>query len=241
MKKNLSDNLARTIAETGGLELPAEILEFSIDQAIDEGLLKDIPVVGWIAKGASFGRSISDRIFFHKILRFLIALEKIDKNDREAFRTKVAEDSDFRRRVGEHLLILLDKMDTFEKSSLLAKCFDHFLTGDIDHGYFVDLSHVIERSPLADLQALCVPDNQRIQFRSSAVAAASGILEFGIAEPEPSEDLPQLGTRMSPYGRDLRDMFLGRFRDRQAKEKKRREQLLNQLKERVAPVGTNDG
>ena len=230
MKESISDNIAITVGETEDLVLPAEILEFAIDQVLDEGILKDIPVVGWIAKGLSIGRSISDRIFFHKILRFLIALEEISEGNRLEFRDKVRKDSKFRRKVGEHLLILIDKIDAFEKSSLLAKCFDHFLTGDIDHEYFVDLSHVIERAPLADLKALCVPDNQRILFGSSGVAAACGVLEFGIAEPEPGEDLPQLGTRMSRYGRDLRDMFLGRFRDRVTQEKARREQLIKKTK-----------
>jgi len=241
MKESISDNLAMTVAVTGCLELPAEILEFSIDQVLDEGLLKDIPVVGWIAKGVSIGHSISDRILYHKILRFLIALEKIGEGDRETFRTKVRDDSDFRRKVGEHLIVLLDKIDAFDKASLFALCFDHFLTSDIDHEYFADLSHVIERTPLSDLKALCVSDSQRIQFRSSGVAAACGILEFGIAEPEPGGDLPELGTRMSLYGRDLRDMFLGRFRDRLAKEKERKEQRFKGFSKQLNSEDTNKG
>ncbi len=227
MKENLSDNLAMTVAETGCMELPGEILEFSIDQVLDEGILKDIPVVGWIAKGVSFKRSISDRMFYHKILRFLIALEEIGEGDRELFRAKVRDDNKYRRKVGEHLLVLIDKIDAFEKAFLLARCFDHFLTGHIDHEYFIDLSHVVERTPLSYLKALSVPDNQRILFGSSGVAVACGLLEFGIAEPEPGEELPKLGTKISQYGRDLRDMFLGRFRERLANEKESRKQFLN--------------
>lgn len=241
MSESLSDNLAMTVAETGGLELSAEILEFSVDQVLDEGILKDIPLVGWIAKGVSIGRSISDRIFYNKILRFLIALEKIHSGDRDAFRKRVNEDLEFRRRVGEHLLVLIDKIDAFDKANLLAQCFDHFLTGDIDHEYFVDLSHVIERTSVSDLKALSVPDNQRIMFGSIGVAVACGILEFGIAKPETGEELPQLGNRMSRYGRDLRDMFLGRFRERAAKEKERKEQLLRRHAARVDSEGANNG
>jgi len=137
MKKSISDNLALTIAETGGLTLPAKILEFSIGQVLDEGMLKDLPVVGWIAKGVAIGQSISDRIFHHKILMFPIALEKTGKGDREACTAKIRENPDFRRKVGEHLLILLDKIDAFDKASLLAQCFDHFLTGHISHEHFI--------------------------------------------------------------------------------------------------------
>ena len=42
-QQSLSNDLAITIAKTGGIELPAEILEFTIDQVIDESIFKDIP------------------------------------------------------------------------------------------------------------------------------------------------------------------------------------------------------
>lgn len=233
MEENISDNLAMTVAETGYLELPAEILEFSIDQVLDEGIMKDIPFVGWIAKGVSIGCSISDRMFHHKILRFLIALERIGEGDRESFRKKIKDDKNFKRKVGEHLLLLIDKIDSFEKASILARCFDHFLTGDIDYDYFVDLSLVIERTPLSDLKALSVPDNKRILFNSIGVAVACGILEFGIAEPETGENLPGLGTKISKHGRDLRDMLLDHFRERLAQEKESRRQFLKQFEKTI--------
>lgn len=223
--QSLSHNLALTIAKSGDLELPAEILEFTIDQIVDEGILKDIPVVGWIAKGVSVTRSISDRIFHHKVLRFLMALEKTDQRDRQEFLNNVKEDPSFRRKVGEHLIVVINKIDAFEKTSLLAKCFDHFITEDIDFDYFIDLSNIIERTPLSDLKALCMTPNKRVVFSSEGIAVACGLLEFGIAAPTNEEDQLELGTRMSKYGKDLRDIFRGHFRDRLAKEKAQREAL----------------
>lgn len=224
-KQSLSNDLAITIAKTGGVELPAETLEFTIDQAMDESIFKDIPVVGWLAKGVSITRSISDRIFHHKILRFLMALEEVSKNKREDFRASVESDPSFRRKVGEHLLIFLNKIDAFEKTSLLAKCFDHYLTGDIDFQYFTDLSNIIERTPLSDLSALSVLSNKRVVFSSVGVAVACGILEYGITDASYGEDTPELGTKMSTYGKDLRDIFLDQLRERKANEKKQREAL----------------
>lgn len=225
MKNSVSDNLALTVAKTGALELPAEILEFSIDQALDDGLLKDIPFVGWIVKGVSVGIAISDRILYHKILRFLFALQDTAKSDREKFRRKIEGDPDFRKSVGEHLVIMLDKIDSFEKANFLAITFDHCLTGDIEHGHFIDLAHIIDRALLSDLKAIVVPDSQRITFSSISLAAASGILEYGISKPEAGDELPDIGTRLTKHGRDLRDMFLGRYRTREEDEKKRRDEI----------------
>ena len=211
MNLSLSDQLTETIANREGIELSSEILEFSIDQALDDGLLKDIPIVGWISKGLSLSKSISDRIFYHKVVRFLIALKKESKHDSESFRQKILEDKKYNRRVGEHLILILDKMEDFDKPELTAQVFSCFLSGDIDHDYFIELASVIQRSSLADLKVLSVGTNERIAFRNRDLAAASGILSYGIQSFEESE--PELATRFSVYGRDLRDIFLGRLRE----------------------------
>ncbi|MCI5107908.1 MAG: hypothetical protein MRY76_14455 [Pseudomonadales bacterium] len=212
--KSLSKNLASTVVETGSIELPAEILEFSIDQVLDDSVLKDIPFVGWIAKGLSVSQSISDRIFHHKILRFLYALEDVSSGDKEKFQQKMDSDSDYRDRVGEHLILLLNRIDSLEKTKYLAICFDHLISGHIDYQYFVDLSNVIERSMLSDLKELSTPANKYPKYISPGVAVASGILEFGINDPMigSGSETPRLGTRLSIHGEDLKAMFDGSFR-----------------------------
>jgi len=229
MKNNISDNLALTVAKSGAIELPAEILEFSIDQVLDNGLLKDIPFVGWIVKGISAGVSISDRILYHKILRFLFSLESTENADRNNFREKVDSDLKYRRKVGEHLVIMLNQIDSFEKANLLAMVFDHCLTGDIEHEKFIDLAHVVDRSLLSDLKSISVPDNKRIIFSSTSLAASSGILEYGIVESKSGDEGPEIGTRLSELGKDLRDMFLKRYRTREVDENKRREKVRNRF------------
>lgn len=233
-KESLSENLAMTVAKSN-LELPAEIVEFTIDQIIDEGILKDIPVVGWIAKGLSVSRSISDRILFHKILRFLIALDENSEGSREEFCKKINDDPDFKKRVGEHLLILLNKIDAIDKASFLAKCFNYFLTGVIDHDYFIDLSSVIERSTIADLKSLCVPPNKRVVFRNISFAASSGILVYGIFINDDKE--PEIGHRMSEQGSDLQDIFMNNVPEQYVEKKKRedkREEITMELEKRRA-------
>lgn len=232
-KLSISEKLAETVSESNRIELPAEILEFTIDQVIDDGVLKDIPVVGWLAKGVSVSRSISDRIFHHKILRFLVELENVSSGDRDKFRERINLEQEYRRKVGEHLILLLNKIDAFDKTSLLAICFDHFLTSDIDYDYFVELSNVIERSTISDLKALCAPPSKRVEFGSVGVAVASGILEYGISTDNIDMGEPTLGTKLSKYGNDLRDMFLERFRERLAKEIAQRKEFEKLFEENI--------
>jgi len=227
-KLNISDNLADTVAEIGLMGLPAEILEFSIDQVLDEGLLKDIPFVGWISKGITLQRSISDRILFHKILRFLLALESIDSGSKESFRQKIKSNPKFKRKVGEHLLLILDRIDDLSKPQMIAKCFDHHLTEDIEFAHFIELAQVIERSTIGDLEALSCGSNKPMLFGSVGQAAGCGILEYGICSSETDES-PEIGTRLSRLGEDLRDILRDRFRGREERKKKEMEERLRRF------------
>lgn len=229
MKKSnpsISDNLADTVAEVGLIGLPSEILEFSIDQVLEEGLIKDIPIVGWISKGLVLQRSISDRILYNKILRFIFALESIDSGTKDSFRAKIKNDSNYKRKVGEHLLLILNKIDDLSKPAMIAKCFDHHLTGDLEFSHFIDLVQVIERSTIGDLDALCWPDNKRMMFGSVGQAVGSGILEYGICTSD-TDEIPEIGTRLSRLGKDLRDVLKNRFRGREEREKKKREERIS--------------
>lgn len=214
MNTSLSDQLAITAGKTGEIGLTADIAEFAIDQLLEPSVLKDIPVVGWIAKGLEVCQTISDRILFNKILRFLSRLESIGSDCKSAFQIRVSGDADFRRRVGEHLLTFLDRLDDLKKTEILASCFDHFLTGDIDHDHFVELAAVIDRLTSRDLAEIARPRNQRLAFPSIGRAVASGILEYGIKDPESSGEPPTIGTRLTRIGIDLRDISLAEFRGR---------------------------
>lgn len=228
MKKynpSISDNIADTVAEVGLIGLSSEILEFSIDQVLEEGLIKDIPVVGWISKGLSLQRSISDRILYNKILRFIFALESINSGSKESFRAKVKNDPKFKRKVGEQLLLILDRIDDLSKPEMIAKCFDLHLTGDLEFSHFVDLVQVIERSTIGDLEALSCSDNKRMLFGSVGQAVGSGILEYGICKSDTDES-PEIGTRLSRLGKDLRDVLKNRFRGREERERKLREEKI---------------
>ena len=97
--------------------------------------------------------------------------------------------------------------------------------GDIDHDHFMDLSHVVDRSLLSDLKAIGVPDNSRITFRDRGIAASSGILEYGLTESRSEDQKPELATRLSKYGTDLRNILLGRFKERIEVQREQRSRL----------------
>src|SRR5262245_36123802 len=101
----MSDSLSDQVIEGG-----SDILEFTIDQLLDDGLLKDFPVVGTAIKLAGIGKSIRDRLFLAKLHRFLSALPQIKDEEKAKFQEEVQSDKNYRNRVGETILLVIERL-----------------------------------------------------------------------------------------------------------------------------------
>ena len=82
----------------------------------------------------------------NKLLRFLLHLQALPTGDRTGFTQKMNDDPKFRRRVGEKLVLLVDKLDDLDKAEMVARCFDHFLSSDITYDEFCEFAQLIDRS-----------------------------------------------------------------------------------------------
>lgn len=53
------------------VELGADMMEVVIDESLEDGLLKDVPLLGSAVKIANLTRSVRDRLFLAKLKRFV--------------------------------------------------------------------------------------------------------------------------------------------------------------------------
>jgi hypothetical protein len=63
--------LVRSVWSGGISDIAFDAGEILLDSALDEGLLRDIPVFSWIAKTYGLVNTVRERIFLQKIFRFL--------------------------------------------------------------------------------------------------------------------------------------------------------------------------
>jgi hypothetical protein len=98
-----------------------------LDVTLDEGLLKEVPVISWLVRTVSIGRSIRDRLFLKKILLFLSAAGRISSEEREAFSRRVAEAPRLAEQCGEAAFLLLDKLAQTSKARLMGYAFRRFV------------------------------------------------------------------------------------------------------------------
>jgi hypothetical protein len=104
--------LIRSVYNSDVRDLTAEGLDILLDSALQEGPLRDIPVVGWLVKTYGAINTVRDWIFLRKIVRFLREAQATTAEERDAFAEQMETDPDYAREVGEGLFLLLDRHET---------------------------------------------------------------------------------------------------------------------------------
>lgn len=158
-------------------DLSSELLEVGIDQILDEGILRDIPILGTAIRIADIAKSVRDRLFLYKVQLFLNASDRISQAEREKFKQKLDNEPEFREKVGETLLLIIERLDSLEKPALLARLFSHLIRENITLSEFRRLAYAIDIAFIDDLRFLMLRFGQ-IDNRSFAPLVRSGLAEI---------------------------------------------------------------
>lgn len=146
MNKEINYSLIDSFERTEISDLSQDLIEIGFDSLLEDGIIKEIPVVKTILASYKTVVTISDKILIKKILLFLKTLNDLPKDTIEDFVAKLNEDNKFKIKVGNKLLLLLEKSDEYEKSYLLAEIFKSYIKEEIDYNTFQLLSKAINNT-----------------------------------------------------------------------------------------------
>lgn len=159
------------------LELAIDISEPFLDYFLEDELLQDIPVFGGVYKIVRLVKSIPDRIFIAKISVFIKAIEKITPEQRQDFLQRHGNDPDLLRRVGEALVLILNKMDDMDKPEILGKAFCEYVRGNLSYVDFRRICKAIDLSLVSDLQKFSKPEGSMDQYLLNHLAGSGLVIE----------------------------------------------------------------
>lgn len=157
IKTDITSELVKNIANSEISNIGIDIADMTLDKFIDYEIVKDIPVIGVLAKIIKTSIGIKDAIFLHKITRFLFYLNQISKENRVKFKEKLNE-HDYSQKVGEILITLLDKFEDSQKADILAKCFIAYINERITIEEFRRLGSAINIAFKDDIDAFVLDD-----------------------------------------------------------------------------------
>jgi hypothetical protein len=150
-REDLSSSLVDTVAEKGGVDLLSDLGEVAFDAVMKDGVLKDVPVLGSLLQLVKLGFGVREYTFLKKLQKFASPLRDVSDADREKFREKIDQDPKFRARVGENLVLVLERLDDMAKPDLIGRLFAAYLSRRILYDTFLRLSNAVDRAFMPDL------------------------------------------------------------------------------------------
>jgi len=146
--------LIESLKKTELVDLGEDLLEKGLDSLLKEGIVKEIPFVKFIIAMHETYITISDKILIKKLVLFLKKLNELPESTINKFISEINNNSKFKIKVGNKLLLLLDKNDDFEKSVMMAEVFKVYISKEIDYNTFQLLSHAINNTFIENIKVL---------------------------------------------------------------------------------------
>ena len=147
---SLTESMELTL-DKSNLSVVGDIGEVIIDAALDDGIFKDIPVIGAIVGAGKCIKNVSDVLFTRKLIAFLFELRDTDVNEREKAIAKWESDAKYRIRVGEVLLNMINRCDDAQKAKWLSILFHELVLKRNETELFMRAEKVLSSLSVTDI------------------------------------------------------------------------------------------
>ena len=133
-----------------------DYLEVGIDSFIEDGILKDIPIIKSITAGLKLAKNIHDRNLLKQTLSFIGELNNgtISEEQLNEYKSTIENNSKKCEEELGRVLLYLNSFIDKEKSFMLAKLFKQYIKQDINWNEFCEFAEIINRLFIQDLQIL---------------------------------------------------------------------------------------
>ncbi len=175
LRKSMAISIGSEISDVG-----IDLSEAAVDAVLNDGFLKDIPIIGSIVGIAKAGIAVRDQIYIRKLLKFLSEFNKIDKSLRLKFINDELSSEPKCERFGETILSLIDKAEADEKLILYAQIFKFYFLNNCKYEEAIRLCLMVEKSFYSDLLYLIQFEDHSLENQLvTSELYKNGFLSFG--------------------------------------------------------------
>ena len=171
---SLENSLSSDICDAVG-----DLVEVGLDAVMDDGILKDIPILSTVVGLYRIGHTIRERHTIKQLALFATELNKgcVDKNKKNRILEKLNGNQQQSKQEIEYILVVLDSYLEYEKPQILAKLYIAYLEKTITWTEFAKYAAAIDRIFPTDVEMLKEHD-----FRKKAImckqSESEGILRL---------------------------------------------------------------
>lgn len=181
---DIQDSFTKTIKNTALSDVAIDLTELSIDNLIDNEIIKQIPIVKTFVGIVHAGINVHDRLFLKKILGFLNEINDIDESTRNQIISKIDDSKKYRIKVGEKLLYIIDSCEDYEHSGNISKLFREVLSHKISYDEFLEASSIVAKLTSNELRVFLDAYNVWYMSDSANELTHTGLVYFETEEVE---------------------------------------------------------
>ena len=154
-EKSLAVALEDTLAEST-IDIISDIAEVGLDAVLDDGLLKDIPIISTAVSLFKIGKTIHDRVYVKQLGVFIDEIRKhtVNEEKRQKHINKIRENEASSNKELEYLLVIIARYIGYEKPRMLAKAYLAYLEEKISWVELTVFSEIIDRFLPGDYETL---------------------------------------------------------------------------------------
>lgn len=215
--RNIITSFNETIANSKLTDVVEDVLENIIDRNVNDGLIKDIPIIGTLVGIIQTTQNISNYLFLRKITAFISKIKDVPPAKRKRVIQAIDNSGKYREKVGITLLSIIDKCDSSEKAEYIAVLFNAFLKKEIPYECFMYGSYIIQRSYLDDFKDFIESVDTWKMIEDSTDEIMSGLYQLNISttlmgyknaiESKRKKELDYVVAEISDIGIVLRKVF----------------------------------
>jgi len=164
-------------------ELPSlakDYAEIAIDGIMDDGILKDFPLVGSVVGFIKFGSSLNKHFASKKIYKFLYQLNTISEEKRIKKIDEINNSKKYQSNVGEMILELLENIESDYKPEIIGRLFKAVIEEEIDYNTYLRLADIVKNSFYQDLFWFYNQYQDGVYDKQIKINTSSPILQTGL-------------------------------------------------------------
>ncbi len=152
--ENPNKKLELVIKDSDLPSLSKDFAEVAVDGIVDDGVLRDLPLVGGIIGVLKFGNSINKYFSAKKIYKFLFELHHISQEQRIKKIDEINNSKKYQSSVGEMIFELLERIESDGKPEIMGKIFAAVIEEKIDFHDYLKCAHIVKNFFYYDLERL---------------------------------------------------------------------------------------
>jgi hypothetical protein len=181
---DIAADFEQTLVQSNLLDMTADLSEVVIDEVLNEGILKEIPVISTIIRAINVSNSIGNYLFAKKLVAFIYGVRDVDPKRRKKEIEKIDKSEKYQIKIGEKLLFILDRCDDYEKARYIAHLFRAFLVQKISYDEFLKAAHVVERIYMHYLKYFIDDIEEFLMIEDAQEEIASGLFYIAAHPPK---------------------------------------------------------